>query len=643
MKGNKLLLWIFIIIVLCNSINGNLIDEFTNGLSSENLTFTGNENITRTLQIPRYSNVTDGNMILFGKYFFLNETRTYCNFENCDYIDDNNLQTSTYYSFNAFGLSSVQQRNIEYFYKRNYDFDGLANYSINQTIKLDWNGDYTGWDAYKIFCKNETGLQMIYNNTREAGSGAYYNSLNINIDIPISCKNSSDINLTYSGRINHGYIYINESKLLIHNNNNVKISNITIYNKTGIFNSTVQVNFTDSLNSLLPSCTCNGCSISSEYCNVPFTFHSDTAGVLEYSNLNINYSNLLTIYVKDENTGNLIVGKNVSVELFNGDYAYNYTTQTSNNTINIDLPKSNINIRYSGAGYTERIITRNLEISDNNITLYLLNSSSSQECVSVVYNELGIIQEGVNIEVYKYSSYLGKYSFVGSYMTNFEGKTSIYIELNKEYYYFKLYYPSGSLKETTTSTYIYTCPINFQINTQDDIAEDFFRRQEIISNLTYNNNTNTFNLIYNDPNDLSDRYCLYIYTNYTSSNTLNNYSCLSTSTGTISKTVTAINNTKFIAKFRIYQEGYWYTIDTLIHEFKVALNPLKTNPMGLLLILLTTIIIIFMAQKYILSIILVPIPLIIGSAFDIINIELPYAIGIGLFGLIIAFILNRDK
>jgi len=48
-----------------------------------------------------------------------------------------------------------------------------------------------------------------------------------------------------------------------------------------------------------------------------------------------------------------------------------------------------------------------------------------------------------------------------------------------------------------------------------------------------------------------------------------------------------------------------------------------------------------MSSKYILSLIIIPVPIIIGSALNIINIGLPYAIGIGILGWVIGIILAK--
>ena len=55
-------------------------------------------------------------------------------------------------------------------------------------------------------------------------------------------------------------------------------------NKTLDFSSTLNTALNGGL------CDCNGCSLSGDNCNINFTFHSDTAGILEYSALDIDWT-----------------------------------------------------------------------------------------------------------------------------------------------------------------------------------------------------------------------------------------------------------------------------------------------------------------------------------------------------------------
>lgn len=55
-------------------------------------------------------------------------------------------------------------------------------------------------------------------------------------------------------------------------------------------NVTTTPDFSAKLASILPACVCTDCQLSGNVCSVPFLFHSDTAGMLEYSALQVDYT-----------------------------------------------------------------------------------------------------------------------------------------------------------------------------------------------------------------------------------------------------------------------------------------------------------------------------------------------------------------
>lgn len=90
------------------------------------------------------------------------------------------------------------------------------------------------------------------------------------------------------------YQYSNEGYTGTHPTNPyISLNNTQIWNYTEEFNTSEQTSdFSSTLNMALNSgnCDCEGCSLSGNNCTIPFTFHSDTIGVLEVSNLNITWN-----------------------------------------------------------------------------------------------------------------------------------------------------------------------------------------------------------------------------------------------------------------------------------------------------------------------------------------------------------------
>ncbi|MBI4093058.1 MAG: HYR domain-containing protein, partial [Candidatus Kerfeldbacteria bacterium] len=63
------------------------------------------------------------------------------------------------------------------------------------------------------------------------------------------------------------------------------------------------LDFSEKLNSVIPECTCTDCQTVGDFCKIPFTFHSDSPGTLVYSNINTVYTIphcLNGIYDEDE-------------------------------------------------------------------------------------------------------------------------------------------------------------------------------------------------------------------------------------------------------------------------------------------------------------------------------------------------------
>jgi hypothetical protein len=91
------------------------------------------------------------------------------------------------------------------------------------------------------------------------------------------------------------YYYVDRIQYGDNNTQNASIflNNTRIWNYTGEFNTTAQTsNFATTLNTALNNgaCDCANCSLVGNNCTIPFIFHSDTAGILQWSNLNITWN-----------------------------------------------------------------------------------------------------------------------------------------------------------------------------------------------------------------------------------------------------------------------------------------------------------------------------------------------------------------
>jgi len=268
------------------------IDYFNNSATIENITFNDDENITRYLSIPRYAIVTKALINLSGD----KESSCYQESVNQSTAGDGDC-----------GLN----------------YNGLWE-DFSEDVGSTWsnlNNTYDGsWDNYG---NRGGGINTITDNI------TYYKPSNfvtavwqvkdgnnvVNLSIPDICFNN------YSDKVVlHGFAgtsiswwcfngtgpkslrdvsnnFYEEAIIWIINDTTnpfLAIGDINVWNYTGVLDHTNNQtsNFASTLNDALNSgaCDCDGCSLDENNCIIPFIFHSDTAGILEYSYMNISYN-----------------------------------------------------------------------------------------------------------------------------------------------------------------------------------------------------------------------------------------------------------------------------------------------------------------------------------------------------------------
>lgn len=334
---------VFIDIEAVLSANGNKIYEEAMIWNSTQkiLIFLGNQNITRYLSIHQ-------NTIL---------TNAYLNLSGIGSNYSNNPLCIQHYA----NMSSIDDGNCGLNYSGNY-INYLSNANINSI------GPNSGYFNYTkpLNYLNET--PTYWSITTSSGSAGYY----MNLTIPPSCLYSTRLALRFTYNCHDGIGYQNFSCLNntgwydIYNNNcgynmvywatdniywnssfnatyptnpSILIGNNQAWNYSGIFNTTKQTNsLINYLNSYLSSCIYIG-----GYCLVPFNFHSDSIGTLQYSNLVINNDGFIennqsynpTTYetTNEQFTLNLFFDPNLYTSSF-ASLIYNGTSYSSTKTQN---------------------------------------------------------------------------------------------------------------------------------------------------------------------------------------------------------------------------------------------------------------------------------------------------------------------
>ena len=304
-----------------STLNGTTtnLNKLNDSSTSINITFTGNENQTKYLKILKHANITSATLNLSGfvggdcyqeSANISNQTGTDGNC-NLDYNGGYNVYDSyLYINYSKPIRASSSKWKIKHGDDDEYNISILSTCFNMNEIRLRIFSNVTG--SYNTISYGEcwngtwnlitTNLTASNGATEGAQSGDYssnmfdgdwdthsgwsgsYSPFGLNwYTYP---TNYPDVNWT--SRIYEEAMYWN----FYPTNTSIKINNTDIWNYTGEFNSTVSPNQTNDFSSTLNTYL-SGCSANSEnYCDVPLLYHSDTAGILQTDNIDIDYNNI---------------------------------------------------------------------------------------------------------------------------------------------------------------------------------------------------------------------------------------------------------------------------------------------------------------------------------------------------------------
>ena len=330
--------------ILVDSVIGYLgygnqtLNEWSNGNAAENLSFSGEGTKKRYLRLPKNANVTSAYLDVSGYlgYTYWYDAETSWSYtggwssthpaSKC--VDENwgsFGETVGGYVYENFSLSLENIHYINW-----YAHLATSTYSSYQTTNISlWNYSSNSWSLIYNFTHNETGYAYVhvYPNI------TIHNSVFINNTTPLQVK-TFVTTYYYEGKVRfeqnpyNTYIGVGSGK---------------VWNWSGEFttdNGTQTVN----LNATLINDYLSTCSADSEgYCNVPILFYSGSAGILEVSNIEVNY----TYIVEPTRNINATAIQNYLDAQSSSGY-YNIPVKISSET-NSTIQVSNINITYYGS------------------------------------------------------------------------------------------------------------------------------------------------------------------------------------------------------------------------------------------------------------------------------------------------------
>jgi len=437
----KYLFIILGILILIGSVNA-----FSSNLS-ESLTFTGNQNVTRYLSVPSNTILTNGFLTLTGN--------PYTNSDNIYYEDANDYYVVPFYIY------------MNYTKPNGYD-----------SAKWRVRHGSTAYPEYNVtipdncFNQSKIILRFYSNNSQSGGTpnsyGQCYNGTDWNtITNVYSCSSSSVVHNTnsasnfYDGDWSTNTVYDNvyasgwttQSGNRCSNiyeegvyfvikdsyptNPSIYIGNNRVWNQSGIFNTNnVTNNLANSVNSYLSTCVYN-----SGFCQVPFTFHSDTSGILNYNNLIFNnngftenlqtFNNITSSFSTENYIINLTYDSNAygltGFLIYNGT---SYTGTVSGLGNNIIISKSlsvpNVNSQSNVSFYW------NIGLSNSSGTYYY-NSSTNNQTI----NPISVDDCSINsIKILNYTIYdEDNQSLLNSTGMTFEADIKLSSPTNPNNYY----------------------------------------------------------------------------------------------------------------------------------------------------------------------------------------------------------------
>ncbi len=280
-----------LLLSLVLTVTTNIFDG--DGSSSGNITFTTNENFTKNLSIYRYANVS--NALIGCKSYHSKSTGVFCYQESAN--TTNQTGEDGYCNLNYTGVylqdPTKLWNNFGNLFDGNWSTYGNAGNSNLRTLWVNYTMPDGALNGTLLRYKSDTTEKNItinnscINKTNGLLELKFVAKEFSNDFIQINCRGNNIWNqIEY--RTGDEKFYEEAIYWLIGNltsNLSIQIDNTKIWNYTGEFNTTdTTSNFNTTLNTFLDNGNCTNGTINGTDCIIPFIFHSDTAGILEYTN-----------------------------------------------------------------------------------------------------------------------------------------------------------------------------------------------------------------------------------------------------------------------------------------------------------------------------------------------------------------------
>lgn len=524
-----------------------------------------------------------------------------------------------------------------------YDLSFVKNYHFNVDL---YNQDISNNVSVVMFQS-----QINLSNCSEKVTGNALNCSNQSVIYP----NAGDYNFTnnvsgYFGVQKQFTIYSFSNRTLLFDgfySSNVSLGssfynlsssscNYTISNSSYLYSEIVQGTPNSSIGlingSYLVNDSCSGEVVSSVNLNV-----SNSSKSLSFLLYPIN-SVLFSIF-DSSNLG--IFGYNVTATMIGLNYYYNYIINGSLFANNVLSDTYKITVIANASGYTPIVyyLTKAINSSDF-VNIYMEQGLSTITYYLFDYDNGNTIV-GASMNIYRNIN--GSITLVGSCVSDIKGTCTFYLNPYVEY---QINISASGYKLLSGTSSPVSSPINLYLLSESSgvsFSPNYFNSVNVFRNIYFDNFSNGFVLNFSDSSSLIDSGCLYVYNIVSPNKLLVNNSCVNNINGNIFLGVINSSGTSYVASAYVYYGDYGYFIGEASHSFPKLLNVSSGKKYRLFLVLLVTIPLVLLAMMISISagILVAPLPLIIFSMIDFIDVNKGYAIGLELVAIVIVYWINR--
>lgn len=285
--------------------------------------------------------------------------------------------------------------------------------------------------------------------------------------------------------------------------------------------------------------------------------------------------------------------------------------------------------------------------TQRNYSLYQLEDGLST-AITFTVTEAGVPLENRIIQIQRFDVGTGNYRAVSMLKTDANGQDVAYLEQTTAFYKICIF-EVGNANPVHCSGSFHITSESYNVALTTSSALTWSNLVGIGHNLTFDNNSDQFELTYSDPNEKTTEFCLEVYRDRFTQRVLISNNCLSANSGTIQSLITAINGTTYsayaLATLFANTSGQ-YTTDTFLisqitHSYGLD-QSFATN--GLFFIWLLVAVFSMLAfYSPSLALLLSPLPVVFGSFSGILAVPLGTALALYVGFIILAVVVGGRK